>query len=513
MKPKIEVATHSSSKSTLALAFFSTERSQDKSNHSPEYKGASTSNIARLIPQLDRSRHFFGKKNEVSLLRFVATDGFTNTLLLGCGHRLEWKPEIARQIGATLYNIQKRERLSDVTVRIDALMPESSSDKKEETDILQAFCEGYWLGAYEFVELKKEDKTAFHPEKLLLLGSKSGVPDGLLTRASAIASAVNFARFLGDRPGNWMTPTMLAQQAQQMAKQKKLLCTIWGPSQITKEKMGLFMGVAKGSQEEPRFIILEYKGAKKTDRPLVLVGKGITFDSGGISLKPAARMEDMKYDMMGAATVLGAMQAIAELSPNINVTGIVATCENMPSGNAQKPGDVAKSATGKTVEIINTDAEGRLILADALEYAQKLNPQAMIDFATLTGAVLDALGTVASAVMGNHEGLIERIKRSAEASGERVWQLPLYDEYQEDLKSVVADIKNSGVREAGSSKGGIFLRFFVDPKFPWAHCDIAGTAYHRKDVSYHPPKHGSGVLVRLVAHLAENWAPLPSTHT
>ncbi len=216
----------------------------------------------------------------------------------------------------------------------------------------------------------------------------------------------------------------------------------------------------------------------------------------------------MKYDMMGAAAVVGIFQAVSELNLPVNLQGFIAATENMPGGRAQKPGDVAKSISGKTVEIINTDAEGRLILADALEYAQKNNPQAIFDFATLTGAVVDALGTTACGIMGNHPELISRLKASSLRTAERVWELPLFEEFEDDLKSNVADIKNTGVREAGSSKGGTFLKFFVDKKFPWAHCDMAGAAYHRKDVNYHPSKYGSGVMIRLMVDLLESWKPL-----
>ncbi len=507
MKPSILINAQPQPQSAFTLGLFGVAHDTQNKNPTSDVKfaGKSDGDTARLLKLLEESKHFSGKKGESSLLRFVPSSGFAHTLLLGLGKTEDWTSEIARQIGASLYSIQKRERLESIVFRIDSLL---SGKERDRAPVLEAFFEGYWLGAYEFVELKKKDAQAFYPKTLHLV-----VPKGLdltrnIERAEILANAVNFARYLGDRPGNLMTPSDLASHAEKMAKAHKLKCTVWGREQIEKEKMGLLLGVARGSHEEPKFIRLEYHGGKKGERPIILIGKGVTFDSGGISLKPAARMEDMKYDMMGSATVLGAMQAISELKPKVNVYGIVAATENMPDGRAQKPGDVATSLSGKTVEIINTDAEGRLILADALEYAQKLDPQAILDFATLTGAVVDALGTVASGIMGNHDALIEQVKRSAAATGERVWQLPLYDEYMEDLKSNVADIKNSGVREAGSSKGGIFLKYFVDSKYPWVHCDIAGTAYHRKDVSYHPSKNGSGVLVRLVSHLVENWKPL-----
>jgi leucyl aminopeptidase len=505
--PKIEFAAHPTV-NAIALGWFSKESDKKSSSGFPVYNGERSREITQLEKLLSQSQHFFGKKNEFSCLRFYSLFERPNTILLGFGPSSQWSAEVARQAGAALYGAQKKERFKSVAIPIECLG--SPDGKKSETsaEIAEAFFEGYWLGAYEFGELKKEDSSAFSPESLVIMNTKSTQIRDACARARIISQAVNFARQLGDMPGNLMTPSELARHAEKMASQHGLKSTVWGRTQIEREKMNLLLGVAKGSAEEPRFIILRHDGGKKNDPPVILVGKGITFDSGGISLKPAARMEDMKFDMMGAAAVLGTFKAVAELDLPLNIVGLVAAAENMPDGRAQKPGDVVRSLGGKTVEIVNTDAEGRLILADALEYAQTLNPQAIIDFATLTGAVLDALGTVASGIMGNHAGLLDRIKEAAEFTGERVWQLPLYDEYLDDLKSSIADIKNTGVREAGSSKGGTFLKFFVDKKFPWAHCDIAGTAYHRKDVPYHPSKLGSGVLVRLVTHLLSQWKPL-----
>ena len=324
--------------------------------------------------------------------------------------------------------------------------------------------------------------------------------------AAILAGAVNFARSLGARPGNILTPAEFSRLIEKMAKERGIKCSILGRKEIEKEKMGLLIGVAQGSIEEPKLIILEHMKGKKADKPIALVGKGLTFDSGGISLKPADRMEEMKYDMMGAATVAGVFQALADLKVPRNVVGVIVATENMPGGRAQKPGDVQKSMTGKTVEIINTDAEGRLVLADAMEYVQKyFTPQAIADFATLTGAVVVALGTVTTGIMGTHRGLIDDVKKCANETGERVWELPLYEEYEEDLKSSTADIRNSGNREAGSSKAGMFLKFFVDSMVPWVHFDIAGSAWHRKDLNYHPSRGGSGVMVRLVTHWMETW--------
>lgn len=470
------------------------------------YAGKRDKAIDALGELLLQSKHFRAKKNETDVLRFYAMGEYPNVVLLGLGAEKTFDPEIARQAGAALSLAQKRARLSHVAVAADALFVKSGAKNIE---YVQAFCEGYWMAGHEFTELKKKETESFVPAGLTLHGFKGAGGEEAARRARIVANAVSLARLFGDRPANYMTPTIFAKESQRVAKEVGMRCTVLGRNEMEEEKMGLLLGVAKGSHEEPKFVIFEYHGGKKADRPVALVGKGVTFDSGGISLKPASQMEDMKYDMMGAATVVGVCQAVAALKLPINLVGLVAATENMPGGSAQKPGDVARSLSGKTVEITNTDAEGRLILADTLEYAQKYyNPQAIIDFATLTGAVVVALGSVCSGLMGNSRELVERIKEASHATGERVWELPLYEEYLEDLKSHYADIKNSGVRDAGSSKGGVFLNFFVDGKYPWAHCDIAGSAYHRKDVNYHPAKYASGVMVRLMVHLLERWKPM-----
>jgi leucyl aminopeptidase len=246
--------------------------------------------------------------------------------------------------------------------------------------------------------------------------------------------------------------------------------------------MGGLLGVSQGSAEEPRFIILEWRGAGDA-APAVIVGKGITFDSGGISIKPAANMEEMKYDMSGAAAVLGTFEVLGRLRPKLNVVGIVAASENLPSGTALKPGDVIKSHFGKTIEIVNTDAEGRLVLCDALSYVRRYNPAAVLDAATLTGAIVIALGTQASGIMGNDDALVEEVRSAGERAGERCWPLPLWEEYRDLVKSDIADVKNSGGRGAGSITGGWFLREFVEG-FPWVHIDIAGTAYTESEATY-----------------------------
>ena len=501
--------------SASLLAFFQAEpkeneKSKDKKEEvtfeTPVLAGKKLKELGQVENYLRDSQCFRGTKNETVLMRAFHFAGASNLGLVGLGKRTLLDSDSLRQIGAAVFQFQKKERLKTATLDMQGIL--SAVRESKRAYYLQAFCEGYWLASYEYKEFKKVDKSAFYPHSIELVGVKGKELEKARDKARSLAESIFFARALGDKPGNALTPKELSRACVEMAKGLGLQCQVLGAKEMEKEGMGLLLGVAQGSAQEPQLIILEHKGGRKTDRPFVIAGKGVTFDSGGISLKPADRMEEMKYDMMGAATVAGIMMACAKLKIPVNVTGYIGAVENMPGSKAQKPGDIQRSMSGKTVEITNTDAEGRLVLADVIEYAQKQNPQAIIDFATLTGAVVVALGTVTTGIMGTHKGLIGLIKAASEATDERVWELPLYDEYEEDLKSVYADIRNSGGREAGSQKGGTFIKFFVDKKVPWVHFDIAGSAYHRKDRNYFSPKHGAGVMVRLTAHLLQHWKTL-----
>jgi leucyl aminopeptidase len=279
-------------------------------------------------------------------------------------------------------------------------------------------------------------------------------------------------------PPNLLTPAKLAATATELAQRYGFECTVLDRAQAEAEGMGALLAVGQGSVNEPRFIILGYQGG--SGPPVVLVGKGVTFDTGGISIKPAQSMEDMKYDMSGAAAVLGTFEVLGRLRPKVNVVGLVPSVENMPSATAYRPADVVTSHLGKTIEVVNTDAEGRLILADALSYARRYQPAAVIDIATLTGAIGIALGPVSSGVMGNDAALVQEVIAAGQRAHERAWELPLWDEYRELIKSDIADVKNSGGRAAGSITAGWFLKEFVDG-FPWAHLDIAATAYTDRD--------------------------------
>ena len=321
------------------------------------------------------------------------------------------------------------------------------------------------------------------------------IAEAALAQGSAIAEGIRFARDLGNHPANVCTPEYLAETARHMASELKLHCEILGAREMEKQGMHALLAVAKGSRQEPRFIVLRYQGAAPKVAPLVLIGKGVTFDSGGISLKPAAKMDEMKYDMCGAAAVLGTLQATARLQLPINLVALIPASENLPGGNATRPGDIVTSLSGQSIEILNTDAEGRLLLCDALTYAERLKPDAVIDIATLTGACVVALGNLASGLFSNNNALAKELRQASESAQDRVWQLPLWEEYGESLKSNFADVANVGEREGGAITAASFLSRF-SKNYPWAHLDIAGTAWKSGQ-----RKSATGRPVALLCHL------------
>jgi leucyl aminopeptidase len=323
---------------------------------------------------------------------------------------------------------------------------------------------------------------------------KAAAARAAFDQAVAIAHGARLAREWANRPGNHATPTMLGEAARALAKLPRIDCEVLGPKQIAKLGMGALSAVAQGSEQEPRFIVLRYSGAAKGDAPVALVGKGITFDSGGISLKPGAEMDEMKFDMSGAASVLGVFRALADLRPALNVVGLIAASENLPDGRALKPGDVVTSMSGQTIEILNTDAEGRLVLCDALTYAERFKPRAVIDIATLTGACVIALGAVRSGMFSTDDALADALLAAGESALDPCWRMPLDDEYAEGLKSNFADVANVAGRQAGSVTAAKFLQRFAKA-WPWAHLDIAGTAWKSG-----PAKGATGRPVGLLTH-------------
>jgi leucyl aminopeptidase len=352
---------------------------------------------------------------------------------------------------------------------------------REETE---AAAVGLAAGAWEYTDTKtpapEEERRAPLTEAAIVAADDRGLENG-----RAIAEGHALARTLGMMPGNLCTPEFLADTARDIAARHGLGVTVLGRAEMEREAMGSFLCVAQGTPQDPKLIVLEYKGGAAGAKPVALVGKGLCFDSGGISIKPAQGMEWMKFDMCGAAGVLGAMEAIARLRLPINVVGLVGSTTNMPSGTAVKPGDVVRSMSGKFIEIINTDAEGRLVLADVLSYAARYEPAAVLDAATLTGACVIALGHTASGIMGNDADVVREVLAAGSRAGEPGWELPMWDDYKELIKSDVADIKNSGGRPAGTISAALFLKEFAEG-YPWVHLDIAGTAYTEADLGTVP---------------------------
>jgi leucyl aminopeptidase len=458
------------------------------------YDGA----IGRVL----RSGDFSGRKDDTLVIYPPAADcSIRRVLLVGAGKPEDYTVELLRRAVGSAARVAERMAIREMAVSVGHV--HHIAEQMGDFYAGLAAVEAAVLAAWDFRELKTTSSDDAPRDSLASVTIIAHEDDQAreLERAVRVgtvtARAANFARDLQTRPGNMATPSFLAERAADMGDRLGLKVTIFDREQIRAEGMHALLAVAQGTQEEPRFIIVEYHGADKDTKPMVLVGKGVTFDSGGISIKPADRMEEMKYDMSGAAAVLGAIQAIAELELKANVIALVPATENLPSGTAFKPGDVIRSHRGKTIEIINTDAEGRLILADALSYAQRYNPAAIVDCATLTGACVIALGHHAMGLMGNDGRLQAQLRAAGQRTGERCWPLPLWDEYREQIESRIADIKNSGGRAAGSITAGWFLKEFVSENVPWAHLDIAGTAY-REEAAPYLRKGAAGVPTRLL---------------
>ena len=408
----------------------------------------------------------------------------------------ELDAEAVRRFAGSAVRAAEDLRLEEVTLLVptsETLSPEAAS---------QAAAEGLVLAAWRFRELKtgageEEEPAAVRSAVILSADSDAQAVEDGAEVGRILGEAENVARTFQSRPGNLATPSDLGVAALQLAEDYGLRVDVMGPERMREERMGALLAVAQGSAEEPRLIVLSHDGGDPGDPPLVLVGKGLTFDAGGISIKPASGMEDMKFDMSGGAAVLGAMTAVARLRVRKNVVGVVPSSENLLGASAMKPGDVVRTRAGITVEVVNTDAEGRLILCDALDYARGLEPEAMVDCATLTGAVVVGLGHHAMAVLGTDEGLVGELRSAGDRSGERCWPLPLWPEYRKQLESETADLKNIGGRPAGTITAATFLREFVKD-VPWAHLDIAGTAYGDGNGVSYRRKGGYGVPTRLL---------------
>jgi leucyl aminopeptidase len=365
----------------------------------------------------------------------------------------------------------------------------------------EAIAEGALLGLYSFVKYKKPEYEDIE-EIQIVVREEEKVPilELAIGKGKLMAEATNLARDMVNEPANYMTPSQMAEAAKEIASKYNLEFKVFDRDDMEGMGMGALLGVAKGSNQPPKLITLSYKGDELSEKAIGFLGKGVTFDSGGISIKPSEGMGEMKDDMAGAAAVMTALGAIARLKPKVNVTAIIPATENLPSGTALKPGDILKAMNGKTIEVISTDAEGRLILADALSYAQKLGLSPIIDIATLTGACRVALGTLYSGLFGNDQDMVDKILKASEKSGERMWQMPMPEEYKEQNKSEIADVKNTGNRYGGAITAALFLAEFVDNN-SWVHIDIAGTAFSTKESGY-MIKGATGVGVRTLVELA-----------
>jgi leucyl aminopeptidase len=410
-----------------------------------------------------------GKIGECTVIHRPAGFQAARVLLAGAGKQEKFSAPVLRRLVGTAVRILKAKGLTNCAIEL--------AEPFISQDYAAAAVEGALAGNYEGGRLKSDKAGSKFLSEFTVLGQATLEP--AIQRGRILGEAQNWARDLANEPPNLMTPTVLAQRAEEMAAKYGLACEIFDEPKMRELGMGALLGVAMGSAEPPRFIILRYRpegGVAAGSAHLGLVGKGVTFDTGGISIKPADNMDKMKYDMCGSTAVLGAMQAIAQLKPAIAVTAIVPTVENMPGSRAQRPGDIVTTLSGKTVEVLNTDAEGRLILADALTYAQRIGCTHLVDAATLTGACVVALGVVNTGTFSNNDAFCAQWMEAAAEEGEKMWRLPLDDEYKELLKSPFADLHNIGGRSGGAITAALFLKEFADP-LPWIHLDIAGTAY------------------------------------
>lgn len=465
------------------------------------------SDTAALATAAISEKIFSGDRKEQTVFRRVQDGQVQNLVLIGLGPAEKVDPEAIRSAAGAVWQALKSLKVREsVAIDLDALI-HYGSDPGATT---QAFVEGLVLSSYTFDAYKTAKKSEKALELVDLISTRT--PAALLEKAKAtgevLGQCVNFSRELGDQPANHMTPDKLAQATQKAARGiAGLKVTVWNKAKIKKEGMGGLYGVSLGSDQEPRLIVLEYKGAGAKKKPVCFVGKGLTFDSGGISIKPSAGMEEMIYDMCGGANVIGTLLAIARLKLKVNAIGIVPATENMPGPGANKPGDILTARNGKTVEVFNTDAEGRLILMDALAYASEKKPAAIFDAATLTGAMLVALSNIHTGVFCRDRKVMEEVQKAADRTGELVWPMPIHDFHLEDMKGQHADLCNiSSGKGAGSSTAAAFLGEFVDGSIPWAHFDIAGTAWNTSNrLNYVPKKGATGVMVRTFVELAKAY--------
>jgi leucyl aminopeptidase len=487
---------------TEALVVVVLDRSENSAEKSkPEaYVAVSDKTVQEAASDVIASGETTGKNLESTLLHRPAKLKAKRLLLLGGGKTKKFSTVDLRKIaGAAVRSLKSKSVRSFAIV-----LPESGLSA---ADAATAVVEGAFIGSFDsdtYKSGKDKDKNQRIDSLTIIAQGDQPALQKAIDEARVIGESLNFTRSLVNEPSNRMTPTVLADHAKKMSQEVGLKCEVYGADKIKELKMGAFWGVAQGSDEPPALIVMRYEPAGAAEKPVLgLVGKGITFDTGGISIKPADGMEKMKYDMAGGATMIGVMRAIALLKPKVKVIGIVCASENMPSGKAQKPGDIQTAMSGKTIEIINTDAEGRLVLADGLCYARQLGCTHLIDAATLTGAVVVALGYANVGVFANDDAFYDSFAKTLVKSGESMWRLPVTDEYLDMTRSSIADLMNTGGRWGGASTAAAFLKEFAEDT-PWIHLDIAGTAWMEDQKSW-IAKGPSGVALRSLVEFARNF--------
>ena len=482
---------------TLATAVFKNEKASD--GILKQLDDASGGIIASII----KSGEFKGEKGETALV-YIQPDGKSKAsriLLIGAGEREDYKCSDAAEVSGTAARFLSKRNIKSFAVAPRCEMADAA-------DSVAAAVSGAVLSGFELDKYRTKDKKDNTIESIIVFveNGKSGDIKAAVERGQIVGDSINLTRDLANEPPNVLTPTEMANRAKQVAKDAGLKFEVFDEAKMEKMGMNSLLSVSKGSTQPAKLIILRYEPKKNTGKKgelLALVGKGITFDTGGISLKPGEHMDAMKYDMSGGATVIGAMRAIGMLKPSVPVIGVVAAVENMPDGNASRPSDVVKAMNGKTVEILNTDAEGRLVLADAVAYAEQQGATRIVDMATLTGAVIIALGDLNTGIMGNDQDFVNEIIECGKDVGENFWQLPVGKEYSAKIKSDIADVKNIGPsRQAGTIMGAVFIQEFID-KAKWAHLDIAGTAW-ADDTKPFRSKGPTGVAIRTLLKLVEN---------
>ncbi len=455
------------------------------------------------ISQLISQGEIKGKLNEVTIIHSLGKLPAARVVIAGLGKQQELSQDKVRGAIAEACRLLRQKGVNSIATMaqgagIAGITPEGAA---------QAITEGALLGVYSFRRhITKEAEYGEIKQLLIVSSDESELPalEQGCYRGRVMAEATNLARDMVNEPANHMTPSQMAETARRLAETCGLELNVLEREQMQELGMGALLGVARGSRQPPKFVVLHYRGGDSSEIDVALVGKGITFDSGGISIKPSAKMDKMKGDMAGGAAVMAAISAIAQLKPKINVMAIIPATENLPSENALKPGDILTAMSGKTIEIISTDAEGRLILADALGYVRKFGAKFMVDVATLTGACIIALGKVCTGAFGNNQELIDRIITAGAEAGELIWQMPMYDQYKEQNKSDVADIKNVGGRDGGAITAAQFLSEFAGDT-PWVHLDIAGTSMTDKERNY-LVKGATGVPVRTLVNLVLSLA-------